>query len=237
MFSSLLIVISSASFVLFLLWGIVSLFKRTKKAKWNFLISLLSLVILFIATPADQSKPASEKALAQAQADVSSKVSNEDVESTPSYSEVDKKNALQIESLINKYENEMTPYEHQGNGVFDMMKADKVDDSAICKEIQRVNEKYKETIKKINSIKIPDGLHNDLKYDLENMLRSANGYYTSRFIAYEHLFKYIKESDETHIDTVIQELTNAKDFSKEYKMYVHMLFTKTGLPDELKNKE
>ncbi|WP_226001605.1 hypothetical protein [Paenibacillus sp. BJ-4] len=237
MFYTLLIVISSACFVLFLLWGIISSFRRTKKARWSFLISLLSLVILCIVATSDQSKPVSKGDSSQEQADVSPKVSNEGGERVPSYSDADKKNALQIESIFNKYEKEMAPYEQQGNGVFDMLKADKIDDSAICKEIQQVNEKYKETIKKINSIEIPNGLHNDLKYDLENMLRSSNGYYTSRFIAYEHLLKYIKESDETHIDIFNQKMMNAKDFSQEYTIYVTMLFEKTGLPDDMKDKE
>lgn len=61
MLRSFLILVSSASFVIFLLWGIVSLFRRTKKARWSFLISLLSLVILCIATPIKDSKPIAEK--------------------------------------------------------------------------------------------------------------------------------------------------------------------------------
>ena len=97
--------------------------------------------------------------------------------------------------------------------------------------------RHKEITKKINSIKIPDELHSDLKDNLENMLISSSGYYTSRCTAYEYLLKYIKESDETHIDTVIQQLTNAKDFSKQYKMYADMLFAKTGLPDDFKDKD
>ncbi|WP_025682768.1 hypothetical protein [Paenibacillus maysiensis] len=237
MFYSLLIAVSSASFVLFLLWGIVSLIRRTKKARWSFLISLLSLVILFIVTPSDESKPVSKRDLSQAQDDVSSKVSTEDGESTPSYSDTDKKTALQIESVIYKYQKEMDPYERRGAEVFDMIKADEIDDSAIYKEIQQVNDKYKETKKNINSIKIPDGLHSDLKDDLENILKSLNGYYTSRSLAYGYLSKYVKESDETHIDTVNQQLMYAKDFSRQYKMYVTMLFGKTGLPDDLKERE
>lgn len=159
MFYSLLFLVSLASFVVFLLLGIISLFKRTKKAKWIFLISLLSLVILFLAAHRDQSKQASEGDLSQAQDNVSSKVSIEVGESTPSYSDADNKKALQIESIFNKYEKEMIPYELQGNRVHKMMVADKMDKPAICKEIQQVNKKYKETIEKINSIKIPDGLH------------------------------------------------------------------------------
>lgn len=224
-------------FVLFLLWEIFFSFRLTKKAKWNFLISLFSLVILCMVATSDQSRSVSKESFPQEQTDVAPNESNEGDESTPSYSDADKKNALQIESIFNKYEKEMTPYEQQGNGVFDMLKADKIDKPAICEEIHQVNEKYKETIKKINSIVIPEELHNDLKYDLENMLRSSTGYYTSRFIAYEHLLKYIKESDETHIDTFNQKMMNAKDFSREYTIYVNMLFRKTGLPDDMKDKE
>lgn len=69
------------------------------------------------------------------------------------------------------------------------------------------------------------------------MLKKSSGYYTSRFIAYEHLLQYFKESDETHIDTVNQELMNAKNFSRQYTIYVKLLFTKTGLPNDLKENK
>ncbi|CCC85611.1 hypothetical protein PPM_2674 [Paenibacillus polymyxa M1] len=235
MFYTLLIVISSACFVLFLFWGIISSFRRTKKARWSFLISLLSLLILCIVAPSDESKPVSKGDSAQEQADVSPNVSEEDVESTPLFSDADRKKALQVESVLYKYQSEMAPYEQNGAGVLD--KSKKIDDAALCKELQQVNEKYKETIKKINSITIPDELHSDLKDNLENVLRSAKGYYTSRSLAYESFLKYIKEPNETHIDTMRQQLMDARDFSREYKMYVTMLFGKTGMPNDMKDKK
>ncbi|MEC0233179.1 hypothetical protein P4H71_02255 [Paenibacillus kribbensis] len=49
----------------------------------------------------------------------SSKVSKEDGEGTPSYSDADKKTTLEIESIIYKYEKDMDPYERRGAKVFD----------------------------------------------------------------------------------------------------------------------
>ncbi|MGO4953064.1 hypothetical protein [Paenibacillus sp. DRB1-1] len=80
-------IISFVSFVMFLLWGIAAKFQR-KKSRWKLLISLLSLVVVFIATPSPSGNSSEQVAVDNNSVpkQIDDKVTNANIEQEPSES-------------------------------------------------------------------------------------------------------------------------------------------------------
>ncbi|MEK5162017.1 hypothetical protein NYE69_06700 [Paenibacillus sp. FSL R5-0527] len=114
-------VVSVIAFVMFLIWGIAAKIQK-KKARWKFLVSLLSLVVVFIAFPSPDDKATRSDSDSHAQNNqttISSlepdETSNQQQPNNDSFSEM-----LTFDEFKENYQNAVTKYSLDRFSIKDM---------------------------------------------------------------------------------------------------------------------